>query len=80
MKTKNLVSESLNEFVHPGVGGYSLEQLEMDLKDIIDSNYAHLQMEDEDIEDYLIHKVGPAFDRGLIGSREDLERFIDSQE
>jgi hypothetical protein len=77
---KKLVSENLNEFVHPGVGGYSIDQLNRDLRDIIKKNYSHLNMEDEDITDYLVQKVAPAFERGYIHSEDDLLNFINNQE
>ena len=77
---KNLVSKNLNEFVHPGVGGYSLDQLEMDLRNIIKKDYSYLNMEDEDITNYLIQKVAPRFERGYIQSEDDLISFIESQE
>lgn len=74
---KKLVSESLNEFVHPGVGGYSLEQMDRDLRDIIHNQYGHLNMEEEDIDDFIIQKMAPAFDRGYIQSEEGLLKFIE---
>jgi hypothetical protein len=76
---KKLVSENLNEFVHPGVGGYSADQLERDLRDLIASDYAHLNMEEEEIKDFLDQAAGPAFAGGYIKSQDDLIRFVEDQ-
>ena len=73
MKRK-LVSDSLNEYVHPGVGGYSLDQLERDYHKIMDETWPEV---DEDIKmDFLMGEIGPLFHRGFITNIDQLREFI----
>ena len=64
----------VNEFVHPGVGGYSLEQLEKDFYDII-KRYK-LEVEPEGAKNFLAKIVGPEFDKGKISNDDDLQKIV----
>jgi hypothetical protein len=67
-----LIFESLNEFVNPGVGGYSMDQLKRDYSEIIRKNFDPAKFTDSESLDFFSNVIAPAFHREEIQGYDDL--------
>ena len=71
-----LISESLNEFIGAGVGGYSQEQLERDYKTVISKNFDSDKFTPEESTDFFRNYIYVEYEKGNIQSQSDLYKKI----
>ena len=72
----NLVCKSLMEFVHPGVGGYSMDQLERDYNEILKRNFDPAQFSPKEAKAFFVNVIIPPYERGEVQTINDVNKLV----